>query len=124
MENKLINILLVDDSTTNNLLLESALRHMNFQITTATSGEEALKFMRKKKYSLVFLDVMMPGLSGYEVLAKMNEEKLIENTSVIMVTARSKTEEEKKALEMGAIVYYEKPLDLPTLIENVRELSK
>ncbi len=116
-------VLLVDDSSTNNLLLETAFRNLNFQISTATSGEEALQMMRETTFHLVLLDVMMPGLTGYDVLKKMKEENIsTKETSVIMVTARSKAEEEKIALDLGAVDYFEKPIDLRVLTTRVKEL--
>lgn len=116
------SVLLVDDSSTNNLLLESALRGLDFNIVTAISGEQALKILQKQEIDLVLLDVMMPGMSGYDVLAKMKNEPKIAKVPVIMVTARSKIEEEKQAKALGAADYFEKPLDLELLVGKVKEL--
>ncbi len=122
MENNTRNVLLVDDSSTNTLLLESAFKNLNFNISTAFSGEEALYLLKKKNCHLVLLDIMMPGLSGYDVLSEMSKAEKNADIPVIMVTASSKDEEEKKARAMGAADYFEKPLDLEHLITRVKEL--
>ncbi|MDA3890700.1 MAG: response regulator [Salinivirgaceae bacterium] len=124
MKNSIPNVLLVDDSSTNNLLLESALKGQNFKISTATTGEEALKVLRKNEIDLVLLDIMMPGLSGYDVLEEMTKDEKLVSIPVIMVTARSQYEEEKRAKELGAADYFEKPLKLDKLILRVKELVK
>lgn len=124
MKNSIPNVLLVDDSSTNNLLLESALKGQNFKITTAVNGEAALTILRKKEIDLVLLDIMMPGLSGYDVLEAMLKDEKLATIPVIVVTARSKFEEEKRAKELGAADYFEKPLKLDILLARVKELTK
>ncbi|MBI9068802.1 MAG: response regulator [Salinivirgaceae bacterium] len=122
MKNSTPNILLVDDSSTNNLLLESALKDLNFIVTSAVSGEEALSILNKKAIDLVLLDIMMPGMSGYDVLELMIKDDKLDKIPVILVTARNKLEEEKKAQELGAADYFEKPLILDKLISRIKEL--
>lgn len=124
MKNATPNVLLVDDSSTNNLLLESALKGQNFQIFTAINGQEALNILKKKGVDVVLLDIMMPGLSGYDVLETMSKDEKMAGIPVIMVTARSQYEEEKRAKELGAADYFEKPLKIDKLINRVKELTK
>jgi CheY-like chemotaxis protein len=122
MKNKQPNILIVDDSSTNNLLLETAFKGHNLNIFTAFSGEEALNILNKNTIDLVLLDLMMPGMSGYDVLEKINTNNKLSSIPVILVTARSKIEEEKRAGELGVTEYFEKPLKLENLISKVKEL--
>ncbi len=122
MRNAIPNILLVDDSSTNNLLLESALKGLDMRISTAVNGEEALTILKKKSIDLVLLDIMMPGLSGYDVLEQMSKNEKLAVIPVIMVTARSQFEDEKRAKALGASDYFEKPLKLDKLITRVKEL--
>lgn len=122
MKNSIPKVLLVDDSSTNNLLLESALNDLNVGITSAVSGEEALKLLNKKSFDLVLLDIMMPGLSGYDVLETMLKNEKLAKIPVILVTAKSKLEEEQKARALGAADYFEKPLMLDKLIPRIKEL--
>ena len=115
-------ILLVDDSSTNNLLLETTLKLYNYEVETASSGKEALKLLKKKDFNLVLMDVMMPGMSGYEVLEAMMKDKKTASIPVIMVTARSREDEEQKAKMLGAADYFEKPLHLDDVVNRVKEL--
>ncbi len=124
MRNNIPNLLLVDDSSTNNLLLESAFKSLNFKIITALSGEEAMVVMQKKEVNLVLLDIMMPGMSGYDVLDAMKKDEKLAKIPVIFVTARNRFEEEQRALEIGAADYFEKPLKLDMLIKRVKELME
>lgn len=122
MKNDTRNVLVVDDSSTNTLLLESALKNLNINISTAFSGEEAITMIKKKDFSLVLLDIMMPGISGYDVLSEMKKDDKYAQIPVIMVTASAKNEEETKAKALGASDYFEKPLDLEKVISRVKEL--
>ena len=122
MSNSVPNILIVDDSSTNNLLLESALKRHNFKIITAVNGEEALAVLSKKSIDLVLLDIMMPGLSGYDVLEEMSKNTKMTSIPVIVVTAGNQIEDWEKAKELGANDYFEKPLKLDKLITRVKEL--
>ncbi len=124
MKNANANVLLVDDSSTNNLLLESALRSLKLNISTASSAETALTMLRKKDFDLVLLDVMMPGMSGYDMLEEMTKEPKIANVPVIFVTARSSNDDELKARKLGAADYFEKPLQLDKLVQRVKEIVK
>ncbi|MFA6402395.1 MAG: response regulator [Salinivirgaceae bacterium] len=124
MRNNIPNLLLVDDSSTNNLLLESAFKSLNFKIITALSGEEAMAVMHKKDINLVLLDIMMPGMTGYDVLDAMKKDEKLAKIPVILVTARNRYEEEHRAREIGAADYFEKPLNLDILIKRVKELMK
>ena len=122
MKNNTPNVLLVDDSSTNNLLLESALKRLNFKISTALSGEEALAVLKKKEIDLVLLDIMMPGMSGYDVLETMAKNEKLKKIPVILVTARNQHDEEARAKELGVADYFEKPLKLNLLIDRIKEL--
>ncbi len=124
MRNNMPNILLVDDSSTNNLLLESAFKSLNFKIITALSGEEAMAVLHKKEVNLVLLDIMMPGMTGYDVLDAMKKDEKLAKIPVILVTARNRFEEEQRAREIGAADYFEKPLNLDILIKRVKELME
>lgn len=124
MRNNMPNILLVDDSSTNNLLLESAFKSLNFKIIIALSGEEAMAVLHKKEVNLVLLDIMMPGMTGYDVLDAMKKDEKLAKIPVILVTARNRFEEEQRAREIGAADYFEKPLNLDILIKRVKELME
>ncbi len=103
-------------------MLESALKRLNFKIFTALSGEEALTVLKKKEIDLVLLDIMMPGMSGYDVLETMAKNEKLKKIPVILVTARNQHEEEARAKELGVTDFFEKPLKLNLLIDRINEL--
>ena len=84
-------------------------RKAGFEVVIAEDGEEALKAGLEQKPDLIFLDIMMPGMTGYDVCKKLKENPNTKDTYVIMLTARGQEEDERKALEMGADEFMTKP---------------
>lgn len=122
MENKKATILLVDDSSTNNLLLQSILEQNEFDTEVCFSGKEALKTLDKKHIDAILLDLMMPGMSGYEVLDAIKSNPNTANIPVIIVSADCEIADKEKAIEKGATWYLEKPLKLNEVVEKVKEI--
>ncbi len=116
-------ILVVDDSETNVLLLQKLLEEEGYETEYAYSGESALKLLKKKSFSLILLDIMMPGLDGFDVLNTLKEQGKIRHTPIIMVTAKDDYHSQKKAIEMGATDYLTKPLDLEKLKNLIHKFS-
>jgi DNA-binding response OmpR family regulator len=116
-------ILVVDDSETNVLLLQKLLEEEGYESDYAYSGEAALKLLKNKSFSLILLDIMMPGLDGFDILQTLKEQDRIRNTPIIMVTAKDDYQSQKKAIEMGATDYLTKPLDLSKLKELIHKFS-
>ena len=111
-------ILLVDDNPINLELLEEILE--GFWIRSASSGEEALKIGTIFCPDLVLLDVMMPGLNGYEVCRKFREESQYSGTKIVMVSAKSMTNDRLEGYEAGADDYIAKPFDRNEILAKVR----
>jgi len=107
---KKYNILIVDDSEYNRDLLRLRLRSMGNSFLAA-SGPEALEIVKNEVLDLVLLDIMMPGMSGMEVLKIIRESKTLLELPVIMVTAKTDSSDIVKALEDGANDYLIKPID-------------
>lgn len=84
-------------------------RKAGFEVVVAEDGEEALEMGRKEKPDLIFLDIMMPKVTGYEVCRQLKEDPATRDTYIVMLTARGQEEDEKKALEMGADEFMTKP---------------
>ena len=117
------NILVVDDERLQREAYETALSGMGHHITTASSGEAALKFVEQRRYDLVLTDLKMTGMSGMELL--QNLIALDPSMSVILITGHGTIESAKEALRNGAFDYLEKPVDTETLLETVnRALRK
>ncbi|NNM29458.1 MAG: response regulator, partial [Akkermansiaceae bacterium] len=119
-------ILVVDDDRANRLVLEKRLGKHGYQIETAPSGDEAMKLLeeawgdpRRKAPDVVVLDIMMPGIDGYEVLERVRRRRSAGNLPVIMATAMGESEDIVKALELGANDYVTKPFDLPVVLARV-----
>jgi DNA-binding response OmpR family regulator len=84
-------------------------RKAGYEPVVAEDGEEALEAGLREKPELIFLDIMMPRMTGYEVCRRLKEDPETRNTYIIMLTARGQEEDERKALEMGADEFMTKP---------------
>ena len=112
-------ILVVDD-TPNNLTLMSELLKDNYKVKVANSGERALKSVQGGKPDLILLDIMMPGLSGYDVIRELKADPESRHIPVIFLTAMSAAEDEAKGLELGAADYITKPISPPIVLARVK----
>lgn len=117
-------ILVVDDIPLNVKLLADVLTVKGYDVATAASGQEALDKIRGGAIDLVLLDVMMPGLNGYEVCRAIREDARIALLPVVMVTALDAKEERVKGLESGADDFLSKPVNQPELLARVRSLLR
>lgn len=120
MGNTKKTVLLVDDSATNNLLLQVAFEQNDFAVEVAYSGKDALKILNKKHIDAVLLDLMMPGMSGFDVLEAIRANENTAKIPVIIVSADSEEADADKSLEMGADYFFEKPLKLNEIVEKVK----
>ena len=112
-------ILVVDD-TPDNLLVMSGLLKAIYKVKVANSGERALKSVREDRPDLILLDIMMPGMSGYDVLRALRADPSTRAIPVIFLTAMSTAEDEKTGLEMGAADYITKPISPPIVLARVK----
>jgi CheY-like chemotaxis protein len=118
MTSKMPHILIVDDHPNNIEILEALLED-DYQLTVAMSGEEALELVREFTPDLVLLDVMMPGIDGYETCRQMRATTALDHTKIIFVSARVRPEEQSQGYAAGADDYLTKPFDRKRLIEKV-----
>ncbi len=118
------NILVVDDTPANAKLLVDLLRHHGHATMTATSGEEALELIRHQRPDLVLLDVVMPGMSGYDVCHELRNSADVQYLPVIMVTGLDPNEERIKGLEAGADDFLSRPINKAELLARVRSLLR
>lgn len=117
-------VLVVDDIMPNVKLLEAKLTSEYYDVITATRGEEALKKIKKDSPDIVLLDVMMPGMDGFEVCRKIKADPALAHIPVVMVTALTDSEDKVRGLEAGADDFLSKPINDTALMARVRSLVR
>jgi two-component system cell cycle response regulator len=117
-------VLVVDDVPANVKLLEARLSAEYFEVTTASSGQEALAICERAECDVVLLDVMMPDLDGFEVCRRLKSGLATHHIPVVMVTALDQPSDRVKGLESGADDFLAKPVSDVALIARVRSLSR
>ena len=117
-------VLVVDDILPNVKLLEAKLASEYYDVLTATNGEEALAKVASQSPDIVLLDVMMPGMDGFEVCKRIKSDPLTAHIPVVMVTALTDTQDRIKGLEAGADDFLSKPLNDIALMSRVRSLVR
>ena len=117
-------VLVVDDVDANVKLLEARLTADYFEVRTARSGREALEICANERADVVLLDVMMPGMDGFEVCRRLKSEPRTQHIPVIMVTALDHPSDRVKGLEAGADDFLTKPVDDIALVKRVRNLAR
>ena len=117
-------VLVVDDLLPNIKLLEARLSAEYFDVITATNGPDALAICAAGQCDLVLLDVMMPGMDGFEVCRRLKADIHTAHLPVILVTALDQTSDRVRGLEAGADDFVTKPVDEIALIARVRSLAR
>ena len=113
-------VLIVDDTPTN-IAVVSGLLKDSFQTKVATNGEKALAIATgSEKPDLILLDVMMPGMDGYEVCRKLKDNAATRDIPVIFLTAKTEEIDEEKGFDVGAVDYIHKPFSGPIVLARVR----
>lgn len=118
-------ILIVDDEPHIRILLEEALEDLeneDVSLQFAENGEEALRMIKELKPELVFLDVMMPKMNGFEVCKKVKQDLQITETHIVMLTAKGQEYDRKRGEEAGANIYMTKPFNPIAVIRLAREV--
>jgi len=115
-------ILVVDDSTTNVVLLEAILDEKGYKIDTALNAKEAYTIIEKETPDLILLDLLMPKISGFDFLEEIRRNPKTKSTPVIVVSALTDEENVERILKMGAIDFVKKPIDLQYLVERVESV--
>ncbi len=113
-------VLIVDDEHANQFLIEGLLNAHGYETLTANDGEECLDILKTKHPDLILLDIMMPRMSGIEVLKSVIKSEELQHIPVLMVSAKTTTADIKEALEIGAIDYIKKPFNELELLSRVK----
>jgi DNA-binding response OmpR family regulator len=118
-----VRILAVDDDPTILRLLQVNLEMEGHEVLTAGDGHEALARLREAAPEVVLLDVMMPGLDGWQVCEQVRADASIANTPIVFLSARAQESDLARGVEVGADAYVTKPFDPLALVELVERLA-
>jgi DNA-binding response OmpR family regulator len=121
----MLKILIVDDEPHIVLLLEEALEDLEengVELLTAENGEEALKIIREEQPQLVFLDVMMPKMNGFDVCHQVKKELKLESVYIIMLTAKGQEFDKQRGESCGSDLYITKPFNPLEIVSKAREI--
>jgi two-component system cell cycle response regulator DivK len=111
-------VLIIDDDNRNIFALTAVLKSKGYHCLSAIGGEEGLQVLEEEKnIAVVLMDMMMPGMDGYEAIAKMSEDPELRDIPVIAVTAQAMVGDRERCLEAGAVGYVSKPINIDSLTE-------
>src|SRR4030095_9415766 len=114
------SLLVVDDNPMNRDMLARRLARRGYTVTVAADGYQALAMIDAQQFDLVLLDIMMPGISGPDVLQTVRQRYAVADLPVIMATAKDQSEDIVAALQLGANDYVTKPLDFPVVLARTQ----
>lgn len=115
-------ILIVDDIVTNIVLIQAFLRGRNYEVLSAQSGVQALQIASENHPDIVILDIMMPEMDGYEVLARLRAGEDTKDIKVVMLSALAKESDIRNAMDLGADGFLTKPILANKLYEALEKL--
>ncbi|SFV74826.1 Response regulator [hydrothermal vent metagenome] len=118
--NNTYNILIVDDIVENIQVVMSILQEENYSFSFAKNGKTALDILQNNNFDLVLLDIMMPGLNGFEVCKIMKSDPLLQDIPVIFLTAKADIDSVSKGFEVGGVDYISKPFHSVELLSRVK----
>ncbi len=115
-------VLVVDDSATQTHVLRTILEKVGIDVYSASSGEDGLREARHLRPDLVLMDVVMPGMNGFQATRKLRKDERTKHIPVIMVTTKGQETDKEWGLRQGANDYLVKPVDAGVLIEKVANI--
>ena len=121
---KKVKVLIVDDEEINRKVISTVMENFGYDYQTAKNGVEALVKTREYAPDIIFLDIMMPDMDGYEVCQKLRDDSGAQHTPVVMVTALADKESRIRGLKAGANDFLTKPVDMSELMVRTRNLLK
>src|SRR5205814_1727694 len=122
-ESRALNILVTDDSVTSRMLLKNILESAGYHVTTAIDGVDALTALKSGDFDLLVSDVEMPRMNGFDLTAKVREDKKLAEIPVVLVTALGSREHQERGIDVGANAYIVKSsFDQSNLVEVIGKL--
>ena len=113
------NVLAVDDIPLNLLLVQKMLSKFNFRMRTASGGQQALDAVAQEKPDLILLDLMMPGIDGFEVIRRLREDPATADIQIVILSALNSNEDVVKGFNAGANDFIMKPIIMEKLLSCV-----
>lgn len=117
-------ILVVDDETELAYAIQIRLKQAGYEVLTAYDGVEGLEKALKENPDLILLDILMPGMDGYQMLRKLKENNQTKSIPVIMLTAKSQLEDVTQATNLGVEDYIVKPFDYLAMLGKIKKALK
>jgi DNA-binding response OmpR family regulator len=118
-----VRVLVADDDPVILRLIEVNLGLEGFEVETATGGEEAIAKAGQTQPDVILLDVMMPGVTGWEVAARLKADQATAHIPLVFLSARTQEEDKRKGEELGVAAYVSKPFDPVELVATIRRLA-
>lgn len=115
-------ILIIDDSTTNQVLMEALLQEEGFNVQSASNAAEAYSIIQRRRPKLILLDLLMPQVSGIECLKQFKSNESTVDIPVIVVSAVNSAEYKEACSKLGALDYYTKPIEISKFIQRVGQM--
>jgi two-component system alkaline phosphatase synthesis response regulator PhoP len=113
-------VLVVDDEESLRRIVAQAFTDRGFSVITAENGLDGLKLAKKERPNIVILDLMMPGMLGFDVCRQIREDSTLSRTVVIITSAKSYKPDIDRAMELGADAFFVKPADIDELIQTAQ----
>lgn len=113
-------ILIIDDESTHLLLLQTILQEEGYHTEIVDHPEKGLKLLKENNYQVLILDIMMPGMDGFEVLEKIRKDKKMKKLHVIIISAKTDSWSIKNAMDCGAFDYLTKPINIKDVKNKVK----
>lgn len=117
-----MRILIIDDERDFTEIVSTLLDFHDFQADTASSGQQALEMLAKTKYDLIVSDLMMPAMDGFQVIDKLRNDTRYHDTPIIVLSAKTLTDEERKRLLVNNVSFVTKPFEPHALVEKITQM--
>lgn len=117
-------ILIVEDETNIAESLSFILRRVDFDVDTAADGAEALDRLRRERFAAIILDIMLPGMNGFDVLRAVRADRALAALPVIVLTAKGQANDRKMAEAIGASAFITKPFSNAEIVDCVSRLAE
>jgi len=116
------DVLIIEDDSRSIRLLELILRSQGYGVTVAHNGDKGLALMHSRRFDLLVLDLMLPGMDGFEILRQVRADPQLADVPVIITSAQAQATSKHQAAELGAAAYLTKPYRKVELLEVVESL--